>query len=585
MKMNNRDKKTAQDLIDAIKGKGATKPYDTSAEVVRVDSGIAWVHIPGGVDETPCEMTIACAAGDKVKVRVADGRCYTIGNSSKPPTDDTTAVKAKGVAVSADTKATNAQTTAEAANTKAEQALTHAKYFWHDAEGAHVSDTPRDMPQNEASSTLMTDSGMIVKKGSTQRASFGEIASIGDPSEAHTEIDSRALQVKQGNDTFFKAGVLNDENGLFQVSETTFRAGSDEGGHSIGHFALSRYASIVTNMKVYVVKNSGQRVLIKTNPKLGRTPGADIDIYLKNGIELIIDESPNPTLTSNVLIQAAEAAAPGTVPFIIEIVYKSDRLSTTLALGQNNELTNYTNIAFGNNNKLNKANSLAIGDMNITKGLSGYKEIGGALIVGYNNTSGGNGSFVVGKRSQAVGMSSAIGRELVATGENQLVIGRYNRLNTAAAFIIGNGTYYGQPYDEFVDNPQFNTRSNAFEVDWEGHVTSGATQTPSLTAGNYANILYSSVRYDGCSKLCFVNIQFKNTAAVAGGNAVSAGSIKSSFAPAAQSALAVSCNPNLSLTAFISSSGTVSVRNRGSAQIPTGTVINVTGVWYAPGRG
>lgn len=80
-------------LIDAIKQASApkTSAYDTPAEVVRVEDGVAWVHIPGGVSETPVKLTINAKAGDIVQVRVGGGQAWLTGNASAPPTDDSTA--------------------------------------------------------------------------------------------------------------------------------------------------------------------------------------------------------------------------------------------------------------------------------------------------------------------------------------------------------------------------------------------------------------------------------------------------------------------------------------------------------------
>ena len=77
-------------LAEAIKEKEkGTEPYDTRAEVVRVSGSTAYVHIPGGVPETPVTMTIACKKGDTVQVRVSGGRAWIVGNETAPPTDDT----------------------------------------------------------------------------------------------------------------------------------------------------------------------------------------------------------------------------------------------------------------------------------------------------------------------------------------------------------------------------------------------------------------------------------------------------------------------------------------------------------------
>jgi hypothetical protein len=80
-------------LVDAIKQASApkTSSYDTPAEVVRVNGSTAWVHIPGGVAETPVRLTIDCKPGDTVQVRVGGGRAWLVGNETAPPTDDTEA--------------------------------------------------------------------------------------------------------------------------------------------------------------------------------------------------------------------------------------------------------------------------------------------------------------------------------------------------------------------------------------------------------------------------------------------------------------------------------------------------------------
>ena len=75
-----------------------TSAYDTTATVRRIEDGVAWVHIPGGVDETPVKMTIAAHEGDKVQVRVGGGTAWLTGNGTRPPTDDLLAALAKETA-------------------------------------------------------------------------------------------------------------------------------------------------------------------------------------------------------------------------------------------------------------------------------------------------------------------------------------------------------------------------------------------------------------------------------------------------------------------------------------------------------
>ena len=80
-------------FIEALQraGKPKTSAYDTTATVRRIEDGIAWVHIPGGVDETPVKLTINAEAGDIVQVRVSGGTAFLVGNATAPPTDDRTA--------------------------------------------------------------------------------------------------------------------------------------------------------------------------------------------------------------------------------------------------------------------------------------------------------------------------------------------------------------------------------------------------------------------------------------------------------------------------------------------------------------
>ena len=83
-------------LIKSVQmaSKPKTSPYDSTAVVKRVEDGVAWVQIPGGVDETPVKLTVNAEAGDTVQVRVSGGTAFLVGNATAPPTDDRTARQA-----------------------------------------------------------------------------------------------------------------------------------------------------------------------------------------------------------------------------------------------------------------------------------------------------------------------------------------------------------------------------------------------------------------------------------------------------------------------------------------------------------
>lgn len=88
--MNN--SKLVRDFAKAIedKGRNKTSSFDAVATVRRVEGSTAWVHIAGGVDETPVQRTIDCRPGDTVQIRVGNGgTAWITGNGTAPPTDDT----------------------------------------------------------------------------------------------------------------------------------------------------------------------------------------------------------------------------------------------------------------------------------------------------------------------------------------------------------------------------------------------------------------------------------------------------------------------------------------------------------------
>ncbi len=118
-----------KNIIEAMQSanKQGTSAYDSVAEVRRVEGDTAWVHIAGGVDETPVKLTIAAKAGDMVQVRVGGGRAWITGNASAPPTDDKTAITAKSLANIAGNRAKTAQKTADQAQTVADSALKGTK--------------------------------------------------------------------------------------------------------------------------------------------------------------------------------------------------------------------------------------------------------------------------------------------------------------------------------------------------------------------------------------------------------------------------------------------------------------------------
>lgn len=67
---------------------------DYTATVTRVQDGTAYVQITGAdIMDTPVAMTIDAKAGDKVRVRIRDGKAWITGNDTSPPNNSTEQIK------------------------------------------------------------------------------------------------------------------------------------------------------------------------------------------------------------------------------------------------------------------------------------------------------------------------------------------------------------------------------------------------------------------------------------------------------------------------------------------------------------
>jgi hypothetical protein len=174
-----KNEQTLRRLVSSIRNadRGKTSGYDTTATVRRVEDGIAWVHIPGGVDETPVKLTIAAAPGDSVQVRVSGGRAFLVGNATAPPTDDTTA-RAAVKQIGAVSKVV--KTVQRIAERAAKIAGNTNQYFWHTESGtdtgAHITEIPQDEfladPENGGGNLLLRSIGVAIRDGLTELAQF-----------------------------------------------------------------------------------------------------------------------------------------------------------------------------------------------------------------------------------------------------------------------------------------------------------------------------------------------------------------------------------------------------------------------------
>lgn len=437
--------KIIKDIKEALNTDNKTKAYDTQAKVIRSEGQTLWVHIPGGVDETPVKKTINAKAGDTVQVRVSGGSAWLVGNQSAPPTDDTTAVEVRN-----EVKETNA--VVKLVKTIAEQAQKIAgntnQYFWHTQSGtdtgAHITEIPQedfiDDPQNGGGNLLARSNGIAVRDGLTELAMFGANgAQIGQNAngKTRTEIGSDGMQIMQKNSSGNDIQIAN-----LGYGDSTDSAGS------------------VTTSPYYTL---GRR--------LSTAPAYSSSATYNYGD---ICEHDGKIYVCKYAISTPEA-------------WNANHWS--YSVGSYSVAENRDNVASASESHAEGVYTKAIGLRSHTEGMDTVAIGSESHAEGNGTYAGGLASHAEGRNTKALGEAShASGRHTIANAEYQTVIGKYNTplgdptvVESGVPFIIGNGT------DE-------NNRSNALTVDWNGKI-----QTPQMQEGTIATTSVSANSYTDVS--------------------------------------------------------------------------------------
>ena len=77
-------------LLASLRSEQKKSGSDYTGTVTMVKGNTAYVRLTGAeISDTPVSMSVDCKPGDKVRVRVANGRAWLTGNDTKPPTNDT----------------------------------------------------------------------------------------------------------------------------------------------------------------------------------------------------------------------------------------------------------------------------------------------------------------------------------------------------------------------------------------------------------------------------------------------------------------------------------------------------------------
>lgn len=210
--MGAKESKIIRSIADSIKRADDRKtyPYDTQATIRRIEDGVAWVHIPGGVDETPVQLTINASEGDTVQVRVSGGRAFLVGNASAPPTDNAYARQVNRT-LTQEIQTTNTVLggVKKVVQTVKKIADNTNQYFWHTETGtdtgAHITEIPQEDfladPENGGGNLLARSNGIAVRDGLDELATFSASGSrIGSEAEGeyNLETTSNAINYKVG---------------------------------------------------------------------------------------------------------------------------------------------------------------------------------------------------------------------------------------------------------------------------------------------------------------------------------------------------------------------------------------------------
>ena len=433
-----------KDLAEAVKATGTpqTQPYDTPATVRRVEGGVAWVHIPGGVDETPVQLTIDAKPGDTVQLRVSGGSAWIVGNATAPPTDDTTARSAKEIAVSA--KLIAQDNVKKLINVVKElgiigTAVTEAReiadatkqHFWADDNGAHVSTV-----ENAAASgnnLLMNALGILLRSGSNILAQFSASQVAFYDGDGNDEENVVAAFGKEG------AQVGYSSSGHLNLASNSITAVSDIGAKlfSVGTNRATEQIQITKDIgaavKVTSTSSSNPTSMVATLPITDEVTGGafrvDYEWYGNSGQNTFRYKG-----TFDGVIGTTKS----------EDVY-ADRIGMHL---------NYSVVTIvGEQRQQFSVNAYK------TSAYNTFFRIISVTYDGYTAMP----TYDLGTRALADNFagsfSTVIGESLFASGDRQTVIGKYNveDTNDEYALIIGNGT------DD-------QNRSNALTVDWTGKI-------------------------------------------------------------------------------------------------------------------
>lgn len=493
--------------------KAKSKSYDTQATVKRVEGETVWVHIPGGVDETPVSKTIACSAGDTVQVRVTNGRGFIVGNGSAPPTDDTTAIISKEIATearyTAETALEDAVTAHDAAISATESAATAGR-------AASVAQAAADAAQETANSKKT-----VFVTEPTPPYHVGDLWVRFDP-EVFDMVDSDGNSLIDDQGDLFEAAILKEAAAyVCMVPKTAGQAFSESdfelatadnglrewfwhdanGAHILGD--VTGYRNDLTSTGMKIVDTSTETSVAEfggNGARIGKSGQTHIQLQ-DSGFQFY-------DWTGDI---AANIGYDGVNEYSY---YTFGERDDNYSSGEGSFAEGHSVTASGIYSHAEGEDTSAEGQGDHAEGFGTTASGDYSHAEGYETTASytaahaeGNGSVASGNASHAQNVGTK------AASDYQTALGKYNEEDDqdTYAVIIGNGT-------------AGDARSNALTVDWSGNVETAGD----ITDGS-GNKLSDKLESGDILPL------FKKVSVTATVSNIGANSSKTaSFAPAAQ---------------------------------------------------
>lgn len=268
----NKQAKELVELINSAKDKG-TKPYDTQATVVRIDGNTAWVHIPGGVDETPVQKTIDAHEGDTVIIRVSGGSAWITGNATSPPTDNKTAEVSLSMINEITELLNKAVKESNGDLAVIEEAIENLilrinflqyeqpysqtlPFFFYDAYGTHMTEEPDDATENIAITIKPNGGGVAITYNNSHVVeidrngsitSEGGITSVGNITSSEGDIRSEGdITSDSGNITASEGEV----HGFTVTSEEDIESTNGDVKDGYGNILANKAEGVAVNLAV-----------------------------------------------------------------------------------------------------------------------------------------------------------------------------------------------------------------------------------------------------------------------------------------------------------------------------------------------